>query len=91
MPLPLGLAEVWPLISGFPVQRLFKGVTYKHSHQTQMTTTPAKRTEFTDDMFDRLKEYYACDPDFCLEAAERYINQSEEADLIEFYNEVFED
>lgn len=51
----------------------------------------ANKTEFTDDMYSNLQEYYACDPEFCMEAAANHMSNLSEADLIEFYNQVFED
>ena len=50
----------------------------------------ANRTEFTDDMSDKLQEYWATDEEFCWDAAAEYIAQKEEKDLIGIYNRVFE-
>jgi len=51
----------------------------------------ANKTEFTDDMYSNLQEYYACDPEFCMDAAAEHMEKMEEKDLIDFYNEIFED
>ena len=51
----------------------------------------ANRTEFTDDMYTNLQEYYACDPEFCMDAAAEHMDKMDDKDLIEFYNQIFED
>ena len=51
----------------------------------------ANKTELTDDMLDNLQEYYACDPEFCMRMANKYIEEQSEANLLEDYNNIFED
>ena len=51
----------------------------------------ANKTELTDDMLDSLQEHYACDAEFCMEAAEEHLDKLPEKELIEIYNRVFED
>ncbi len=51
----------------------------------------ADRTEFTDDMFENLQEYYACDPEFAMDAAAEYLDKQSQEDLIKRYNRIFED